>query len=50
MITRKGDIAFVISSDWKGKEVIIQLHKEGKFNTPYSKYKINFNYHLKSRQ
>jgi alpha-glucosidase len=50
MITRKGDIAFVISSDWK-KKVIIQLHKEGKFNTPYSKYKINFiDYHLKSRQ
>jgi alpha-glucosidase len=23
------------------KEVIIQ-HKEGKFNTPYSKYKINY--------
>ena len=25
----------------KEKELIIQLHKEGKYDTPYSKYKIN---------
>jgi alpha-glucosidase len=26
----------------KEKELIVQLHKEGKFETPYTKYRINF--------
>jgi alpha-glucosidase len=35
---KKGDIAFVISSDWKGKSNY-PTAKEGKFNTPIQNIK-----------
>jgi hypothetical protein len=42
MITRKGDIAFVISSDWKGKEVLSNCNKRVNSILLIQKYKINF--------
>lgn len=39
---KKGRYSFLsFSTIGKEKELIIQLHKEGKYDTPYSKYKIN---------
>lgn len=39
---KKGRYSFLsFSTIGKEKELIIQLHKEGKYTTPYSKYKIN---------
>lgn len=39
---KKGRYSFLsLSAIGKEKELIIQLHKEGKYETPYSKYKIN---------
>ncbi|CAI2768291.1 glycoside hydrolase family 31 protein [Flavobacterium collinsii] len=39
---KKGRYSFLsFSTIGKDKELIIQLHKEGKYDTPYSKYKIN---------
>lgn len=39
---KKGRYSFLsFRTIGKEKELIIQLHKEGKFDTPYSKYKIN---------
>ena len=39
---KKGRYSFLsFRSIGKEKELIIQLHKEGKYDTPYSKYKIN---------
>ncbi|TDO71313.1 alpha-glucosidase [Flavobacterium chryseum] len=39
---KKGRYSFLsFKTIGKEKEMIIQLHKEGKFDTPYTKYKIN---------
>ncbi|MEZ0184680.1 glycoside hydrolase family 31 protein [Flavobacterium oncorhynchi] len=39
---KKGRYSFLsFKTIGKEKELIIQLHKEGKYDTPYSKYKIN---------
>jgi alpha-glucosidase len=39
---KKGRYSFLsFKSIGKEKELIVQLHKEGKFDTPYTKYKIN---------
>jgi len=39
---KKGRYSFLsFRTIGKEKELIVQLHKEGKFDTPYSKYKIN---------
>ncbi|MFE3849388.1 glycoside hydrolase family 31 protein [Flavobacterium sp. LB3P45] len=39
---KKGRYSFLsFQTTGKEKELIIQLHKEGKYDTPYSKYKIN---------
>jgi alpha-glucosidase len=39
---KKGRYSFLsFSTIGKEKELIVQLHKEGKYDTPYSKYKIN---------
>ncbi|KUJ62861.1 glycosyl hydrolase [Flavobacteriaceae bacterium CRH] len=39
---KKGRYSFLsFKTIGKEKELIVQLHKEGKFDTPYSKYKIN---------
>src|SRR6218665_739935 len=39
---KKGRYSFLsLRTIGKEKELIIQLHKEGKYDTPYSKYKIN---------
>ncbi|SEO29925.1 alpha-glucosidase [Flavobacterium sp. CF108] len=39
---KKGRYSFLsFRTIGKDKELIIQLHKEGKYDTPYSKYKIN---------
>ncbi|WP_343694241.1 glycoside hydrolase family 31 protein [Flavobacterium sp.] len=39
---KKGRYSFLsLRTIGKDKELIIQLHKEGKYDTPYSKYKIN---------
>ena len=40
---KKGRFSFLsLRTVGKEKEVIIQLYKEGKYETPYTKYKINF--------
>jgi alpha-glucosidase len=40
---KKGRYSFLsFRTIGKEKELIVQLHKEGKFDTPYTKYKINF--------
>jgi alpha-glucosidase len=40
---KKGRYSFLtFQVTGKEKELNIQLHKEGKYDTPYSKYKINF--------
>jgi len=39
---KKGRYSFLsLSTNGKEKQLIVQLHKEGKYDTPYSKYKIN---------
>lgn len=39
---KKGRYSFLsFSTIGKEKELIVQLHKEGKYDTPYTKYKIN---------
>ncbi|WP_316632519.1 glycoside hydrolase family 31 protein [uncultured Flavobacterium sp.] len=39
---KKGRYSFLsFTAVGKEKELIVQLHKEGKYDTPYSKYKIN---------
>ena len=39
---KKGRYSFLsFSTNGKEKQLIVQLHKEGKYDTPYSKYKIN---------
>ncbi len=39
---RKGRYSFLsFTTIGKNKELIVLLHKEGKYDTPYSKYKIN---------
>ncbi|SHL48369.1 glycoside hydrolase family 31 protein [Flavobacterium chilense] len=39
---KKGRYSFLsLKTIGKEKELIVQLHKEGKYETPYSKYKIN---------
>jgi len=39
---KKGRYSFLsLSTNGKEKQLIVQLHKEGKYDTPYNKYKIN---------
>jgi alpha-glucosidase len=38
---KKGDIVSWLLSNRKRKNLNIQLHKEGKYDTNYTKYKIN---------
>jgi alpha-glucosidase len=41
MIIKKGRYSLTFRVTGKEKELNIQLHKEGKYDTNYSKYKIN---------